>query len=218
MEKNPVDSEEKEESSENGREKMKEWMQENLRMIVSVVIVIVIAGGIYSYSKRAQAPSAGEESVAVSEENSEGKINVIGGENEEGPGDSQAASDQKADGQAVPQPTKDQPATATQEQTSRETQTAFVETAAKGDGTTKLARRALANNPEKNPDSSLSAEHKIYIEDYLRRQVENGHLKIGDTREFSKDMIANAIQKSKELNEKQLQNLAKYAKRVPNLT
>jgi len=80
-----------------------------------------------------------------------------------------------------------------------------------------LARRALANYLEKNSDTSLTAEHKIFIEDFLRRQVKNGRIRVGDSREFSKDMIAKAIEKSKGLNEKQLKNLEKYSTRVPGL-
>lgn len=211
MEKDPVSPEEKE-SSENGREKFKLWFQENLRMIVSVVIVIAIAGGIYAYSKRTQLPAP--EKTAVSEEETKGKISVIGGE-EGSTAKEETAPSQEAIQQPASQPTE-QP-TAVQEQTSKETETSFVETAIKGDGSTNLARRALANYLEKNPDTSLSAEHKIYIEDFLRRQAKDGHLKVGDTREFSKDAIAKAIEKSKELNEKQLKNLEKYAKRVPGL-
>jgi cytoskeletal protein RodZ len=214
VEKEPVESEEEkeEESSENGRGKMNEWFVENLRMIVSVVIVLVIAGGIYSYSKRAQAPNMSK--TASTEENSEGKISVIGGDNQEA-SDNQQAAPESTDQQQT-QPSENVQA-APQPQTSQETGTSFVETAAKGDGSTKLARRALANYLEKNPDSSLTAEHKIYIEDILRRQVSDGHLKIGDKREFSKDMIANAIEKSKSLNNNQLKNLQKYAQRVPEL-
>ncbi len=211
VEKDPVTSEEKnEETSENGREKMKEWFAENLRMIVSIVIVIVIAGGIYSYSKRAQAPSAPKEISSI-EENSEGKINVIGG-------DAETSKDQKETSEPVEQKVESSENNqSAQAQTSQETETSFVETATKGDGSTNLARRALANYLEKNPDSSLTAEHKIYIEDFLRRQVKSGNLKIGDTREFSKSMIANAIEKSKGLSEKQLENLQKYSQRVPSL-
>lgn len=206
MEKDPVKSEEKEEASDNGREKMKEWFTENLRMIVSVVIVVAIAGGIYAYSKRTQAPSVKNESAT--EQSSEGKISVIGGDNEN------KETAQNQDQQAA---APSENASAVQQQTSQETETSFVETAAKGDGSTQLARRALANYLEKNPDSSLTAEHKIYIEDFLRRQVADGRMKVGDKREFSKDMIANAIQKSKGLNEKQLKNLQKYSHRVSGL-
>jgi polyhydroxyalkanoate synthesis regulator phasin len=211
VEKEPVTSEEenKDESSENGEGKMSEWFTENLRMIVSVVIVVVIAGGIYSYSKRAQAPNMNKSAVST-EENSEGKISVIGGDNQTAATDQQAAPEAANDQKNQTSENVQAPET----QTSQETETSFVETAAKGDGSTILARRAVANYLEKNPDSSLTAEHKVYIEDLLRRQVKDGRMKIGDKREFTKDMIAKAIEKSKSLNEKQLKNLQKYSHRV----
>ena len=37
---------------------LKVWFEDNLRILLSIVVVIAIAGGIYSYSKRAQAPEA----------------------------------------------------------------------------------------------------------------------------------------------------------------
>lgn len=222
MEKDPVNSEEKNEDSlEEGRGKISEWFAENLRMVVSILIVVVIAGGIYSYSKRTQAPIVNKNASTI-EEDAEGKISVIGGEDEE---EAENEADKDDVQQQIAAPQAEESATAkpsegvSEEQlpASQETEGSFVETAAKGDGTTNLARRALANYLEKNPDSGLSAEHKIYVEDYLRRQVANGHLNIGEKREFSKDMIANAIQKSKGLNEKQLENLQKYVQRVPEL-
>lgn len=213
VEKDPVTPEEQEETSEDGRENMKAWFTENMRMIVSVVIVVVIAAGIYTYSKRAQAPSVPNK-VASTEQGAEGKISVIGGDSESA--NTENASDQTQISENVQaQPAEKSSVAAPQ--TSQETEGSFVETAAKGDGSTNLARRALANYLEKNADSSLSAEQKIYIEDYLRRQVKNGRLKVGDTREFSKGTIAKAIEKSKGLNEKQLENLQKYAQRVPGL-
>jgi hypothetical protein len=215
VEKEPVTSEEEneDESSENGEGKMNEWFTENLRMIVSVVIVVVIAGGIYSYSKRAQAPNTNKSAVST-EESSEGKISVIGGDDNQVVNTDQQGSNETAGEQKVQSSENIQIA---EPQTSQETETSFVETAAKGEGSTNLARRALANYLEKNPDSSLTAEHKIYIEDLLRRQVKDGRMKIGDKREFSKDMIAKAIEKSKSLNDKQLKNLQKYSHRVPTL-
>lgn len=213
MEKDPVASEDQEETSEDGRESMKAWFAENLRMIVSVAIVVVIAAGIYTYSKRAQVPNVSSK-VASTEQDAEGKISVIGGDNE-------SAGTENSDGQTQvsqeAQPQLAEKAQVAAPQTSQETENSFVETAAKGDGSTNLARRALANYLEKNADTSLSAEQKIYIEDYLRRQVNNGRLRVGDTREFSKDTIAKAIEKSKGLSEKQLKNLQKYAQRVPGL-
>ncbi|OGI26403.1 MAG: hypothetical protein A3J76_00315 [Candidatus Moranbacteria bacterium RBG_13_45_13] len=213
MEKNPVDSEENNDSSEDGRESMKVWLQENLRMIVSIAIVVVIAGGIYSYSKRTQAPAVQEE-TAVTEEGAEGKISVIGGETQQ---NQEEAAGETAKPETTQPATPQEAQSAPAAQQSKETDSAFQETAARGDSTTKLARRALANYLEKSPDATLTAEHKIYIEDFLRRQVKDGRLKVGESREFTKDIIANAIQKSKGLNEKQLKNLEKYSQKVPGL-
>ncbi len=216
VEKEPKKSEEKDfdETSEDGEGDMKTWLQENMRMLVSIVIVVAIAGGIYAYSKRTQPPVAQKEALESTEE-AEGKISVIGGDTSK---EEQAkTTENKAEPAAQTQegPTKKTPAAPAE--ASKETDNSFVETAQKGDGATKLARRALANYLEKNPDSNLTAEHKIYIEDFLRRQVQNGKLRVGDSREFSKDNIAKAIEKSKTLTERQLKNLQKYSQRVPEL-
>ena len=203
--------ENKNEEYENEDGTAKGWFQENLRIIISIVIVIAIAGGIYSYSKRSQAPisvtSIGEEQIIeqgnVSGENATGTEGVIG-QQEETATDATASQKSK---QVAPTGT------------SQETEGSFVETAGKGDGTTLLARRALANYLEKNPDSELTPEHKIYIEDYLRKHVDfKGKVSIGTSVEFSKRLVQEAITKSKILNDSQLKNLHKYAVRVPSLS
>lgn len=179
-----------------GTETTKQWLQDNLRIVISVVIVVLIAGGIYSYSKRTEAPADN----IVLEQNVEGVI----GENGE-------TTDMiKVEG------TTDTAET-TVAASSQETEGSFIESAGKGDGTTVLARRALANYLEKNPDSALTPEHKIYIEDFLRKNVPQKRIYSGTSVEFSKDLIQNAITKSKNLNENQLKNLHKYAVRVPSL-
>ena len=192
---------------------MKQWLQDNLRIIISVVVVVVIAAGIYSYSNRTMAPSITEK---TSEEDILG--NIAGDENI-------SDTEKETEKETKTQP-KAEEKTAQKEQdqissvsTSQETEKSFIETASRGDGTTKLARRALANYLEKNPDSSLTTEHKIYIEDYLRKKVSsNGRLAIGQSVEFSKDLIQGAISQSKNLNQNQLNNLHKYAVRVPSLS
>lgn len=171
----------------------KAWLQENLRVIVSFFIVAAIALGIYSYSQRADETVNGTDDLTVSTESG-----VI---------DSNKSADVKGS-----EPSK---TVTTPKEESRETEGSFVETAVKGDGTTNLARRALANYLEKSPDSSLTGEHKVYIEDYLRKQIsERGPLAVGQSVEFSKDIIRQAIDHSKGLSDKQLQNLKKYSSRV----
>ena len=187
----------------------RQWFQDNLRVIVSIFIVVIIAAGIYSYSNRAQAPEQNDQN-----EQSDILKNIAGNDRENSSEkivqDDQNNTAVKADKQA------NQTSSVT---TSQETEQAFVETAGKGDSLTKLARKALADYLEKNPDSTLSPEHKIYIEDYLRKKIAyQGRVHIGTTVEFSKSLIGDAIGKSKNLNEKQLTNLHKYALRVPSLS
>jgi hypothetical protein len=179
-----------------------QWFKDNLRIIISVIIVIAIAGGIYSYSKRTQ-PVA-ENNIAANEQSGEQGTVETGG--------SAVTAPQQENKQ--PQ----QPSTSVQP-SSQETEGSFAETAGSGDGVTHLARRALANYLEKNPDSSLTPEHKIYIEDYLRKNVGfTGRVHVGTTVEFSKSLISQAIEQSKKLNDNQLKNLHKYAVLVPSLS
>ncbi len=180
-----------------GEGNIQQWIQDNLRVIISIVIVLVIAGGIYSYSKRTDVSTGKDDQKQVSEEISE-----------------QGAISSTDENSATAKTTTDEKVAVSQE-----TENSFIESAAKGEGSTHLARRALANYLEKNPDTNLTPEHKIYIEDYLRKKVSKGSgIQIGTSLEFSKDLVQEAITKSKTLNEKQLQNLHKYSVRVPSLT
>jgi hypothetical protein len=187
---------------ENNQSTMKQWFQDNLRIIVSIFIVVIIATGIYSYSNRSQDASQ-EEQTEQSDILKDLTTN-----------DKKAEEEIKSDTKKVDK--KNETASVT---TSQETEKSFVETAGKGDSTTKLARKALADYLEKNSDSSLTPEHKIYIEDYLRKNVKHsGGVHIGTSVEFSKDLISDAITKSKNLSAGQLKNLHKYAVRVPSLS
>lgn len=173
----------------------KSWVQENLRVIVSIFIVAAIALGIYSYSQRTEDTLKDSGTIALTDETTE---NTTG---------TNAPKDTEKNGGAV----KATPSV----ETSQETSTAFVETALRGDGSTHLARRALMNYLEKTPDSSLTGAHKVYIEDYLRKQAAGKkHLAVGQSLEFSKDMIGQAINQSKSLTNGQLKHLSQYAKHV----
>ncbi len=174
------------------------WIQENLRIIVSVFIVAAIALGIYSYSQRTQMALPDDEGTLL-DTNGDTTELTTGQKKENAPS---VKSDVKSEIVITPE-------------LSRETETSFVEQAELGNGTTHLARRALAHYLEKNTDSSLTAEHKVYIEDYLRKNItHNSAVTTKTSIEFSKDLIRQAIDHSKTLNDKQLQNLKKYSARV----
>lgn len=183
---------------ESSSDRGKAWVQENLRIIVSVFIVAAIALGIYSYSERSQTIEDGDTSTLLETKGGEESMEAVEKEKTQ----DTVNADVKT-GVIVT------------EELSRETETSFIETAERGNGSTHLARRALAHYLEKNADSSLTAEHKVYIEDYLRKNVSfQGSVTTETSIEFSKDLIRQGIEKSKTLNDGQLQNLKKYSARV----
>jgi hypothetical protein len=180
----------------------KRWFQDNLRIIISVVIVVLIAGGIYSYSKRSDSPLVGDNSASIEKVDEQSQVDITGTDSQTKPESTNASETKKV------APTS----------SSQETESAFVETAGRSDSLTTLARHATADYLEKNPDSSLTKEHKIYIEDYLRKNVgSKGHVRVGTSVEFSKDLVKQAIEQSKKLSSGQLKNLEKYSARVASL-
>ncbi|MDD5083762.1 MAG: hypothetical protein PHT88_02375 [Candidatus Moranbacteria bacterium] len=189
---------------------VKAWLEDNLRVLLSILIVVAIAGGIYSYSKRSQAPTVTD----IAQDSQDSLLEQFASD-QEGSSEMKAVDEADTKDSAV---SGDKQVTSVATETSKETENSFIESAKRGDGVTHLARRATANYLEKNPDSTLTREHKIYIEDYLRKNVQkkNG-LAIGSSVEFQKDLIKGAIEKSKQLNDKQLQNLKKYSARAPSL-
>ncbi len=88
--------------------------------------------------------------------------------------------------------------------------------AAKSEGVTHLARRAIKEYLS-SAGENLSAEQKIYAEDYLKRKTGSRLLKVGEKIEFSKDTIKQGIEKAKGLNQKQIENLSKYVPLAKNL-
>ena len=196
---------------------LKVWLEDNLRILLSILVVIAIAGGIYSYSKRTEAPAVTEKAAT------EQKGNESSTDTSNSTADTQKANTQKAADQTTktaPETTKTAPkATAPVTATSSETDTAFVITAVRGQGETHLARQALADYLAKNPDSQLTKEHKIYIEDYLRKHnAFAGYVRVGTSVEFQKDLIQKAIGASKSLSGQQLNHLKQYSARVPSLS
>ena len=231
--------------------KFKNWLQDNIRIIISVLIVFAIAGGIYSYSRRGEV-STTEEEIALEETTTDEKAVAVIDEDEEvttpdaekdeeattpdAEEDKEATTPDAEEDKSIEKEPEQEKTTEEQvaekdtatitpvaeekktESISEETEEAFIEVAVSGDSQTTLARKALKNYLEKNQDSSLTAEHKIYIEDYLRKNIQHsGVVEIGESLSFSKVLIKDAIEKAKTLNEDQLNNLKKYSARVSNL-
>ncbi len=205
MEETPKETQEEEKIGS-----VRQWVEDNLRLVISVVIVIALGVTIYSYSQRTK------ESVVVFEGQENTQEQVLVDDKEDGTGKSETTPETEKSETVKDKESKPETASA---ETSKETSDAFIAIAVKGDGLTHLARKALADHLAKNPDSQLTAAHKIYIEDALRKAVgHKGGVKAGMEVSFSKDLIQKTIEQSKTLNERQLKNLHKYVLLVPSLT
>ncbi len=84
-----------------------------------------------------------------------------------------------------------------------------------GEGLTHVARRALEAHLQtrgSGMSENLTAEHKVYIEDYIQRRLNHstGWLEVGETLEVSENLINEAIESAEQLTEHQLENLTQY--------
>ena len=227
-------------------ESAKEWFQENLRVVLSVIIVVLIAVGIYNYSsKPAEEDQSridamiGEQEVAMEEEamsteeinvkekEDQGNEVVVKEDGKEAEVKVDANNNADSTVKEAPVAEKEVPKaeeTAKPEVTQPKEEVkveknieGFHVSAAKGDGLTHLARKAVKQYLAENSDPSITKEHKIYLEDYLRKNVASGRIKEGDVRVFSEQLIADALTKAKNLSPQQLENLKHYSVRVSDL-
>ncbi len=86
----------------------------------------------------------------------------------------------------------------------------YEETAEAGDSITTLARRALKQYLADNKGLNLSAEKKIYIEDYMQKKTGDYWLDLGQEITFSEKLIKEAINHTQQLTPQQLNNLHQY--------
>lgn len=246
----------------------KNWIQDNIRIVLSVIIVLAIGFGVYFYSKR------GAENTELSlqdetTQNAELKDKLLEGGNEElteeekqklseeakriaqeeganiedqQPQDEsgQQAEEVKPTAEPTAQPTVQPTAEPTVEPTAQPTPQPSPEvkreepqkpetvinqsagnyevTAASGDSLTTLARSAAKQYLDANNDSSITKEHKIYIEDYLAKRMGNSNrLKVGEVKTFSENDIKSAIDAAKQLTPNQLEHLKIFSQKVSNI-
>lgn len=171
-------------------------------VVLPIIAILVLAGGIYLYATQKSEPAAleeatedltGDEISLIDDEDLGADLGDITIEDEQEPEDIEVI---------IPAPKK--------------TAGAITETAIRGDGVTHLARRALktyiTDNPQQGKD--ISNEHKVYIEDYIKDKTGSHSLNIGDEISFSKDLIQEAVDASRNLSDNQLNNLKQYSSKV----
>jgi len=92
----------------------------------------------------------------------------------------------------------------------------YREIAEQGEGLTHLARRAVANYLEES-DQNVSAEKKIYMEDYIQLRIDLNRsdgsrgLEVGQEIEISQELISEALSMAENLTTEDVTNLSYYA-------
>lgn len=191
-------------------EKVSNWFQKNFSSVVlPIIALLILGGGIYMYSQNQaelESPAAGLEStsteIALDEEGTEkdGEVKDKKDKNQK-----QEKTEKNEDEKVMGGPVE-------------KSGSEYKVVTKSGEGITHLARRTAKKHLENKEGSpKLSAEQKIYVEDYLQNRKGTRQLKPGEELSFSQDLVEAAIDASQNLTESQLDNLSQYANQVPSL-
>ena len=209
------------EPSGNWPSEIKNWIQDNVRIVLSIVIVLVIALGVYSYSKRGVEESGEKLAEETTEKTDLQKLieedsAKLADEGEEEEANSEEVTDIEDAVVVEEQPTEE--TSEQKEAVISQTDGSYEVTAASGDSLTTLARSAVSQYLDTHSDPSVTAEHKVYMEDYLAKKMGySSRLNIGETKTFSEGDIASALEASKTLTPGQLDHLKVFSQQVPSL-
>jgi hypothetical protein len=200
--------------------KIKDSTYQNWQTILVALIVLIVGISAYNYNQKTGTSSP---ETANQTENADQTTAAKTADQEQAAEENDQVAAEQAKTEAVTPPTTDTTQQPTQETKTPETNTNTTNTtesngedykvvAEKGDGITRLARKALEKYLSENSDSEVTALHKIYIEDYLQNRIGSQEIGIGHTENISKASIQEAIVASKKLSQNSLNNLKKYSK------
>lgn len=181
---------------------MLERLRNSPRTVSTIIVILIVLGAIFAFSDRGAKPETSPAPTATpAEENASPATTPEGAET------------------TSPEAVKAQETTPKPSSTpfpeAKETESAYVEVAARGDGVTHLARRAMLRYLESNkPDYDVTAEHKVWIEDSLKDQIGRTPLRLGESLEVSKDLVRDAVTNAKQLTDAQRKHLTRYSQMV----
>lgn len=209
--------------------------EKNKTAILPIIAVLILAGGTYYYFQNQVAketpntPFAKELNEQKSAAQDQSKLTLEEAEEktaEEETGEAAIPETEKklSIGEILKKPfAKDE-----EEKTVKEVETppvvqesikeSIAQKAERGEGVTHLARKALKEYlTDKEGSIQLSAEQKIYVEDFLKDAAGSRPLEIGEEITFSVAQIDQAVALAQDLTYTQIQNLSKYVPFVPSL-
>lgn len=181
----------------------KNWLdrvKESPRTVSALIIVLIVVAAIYAFSGNQTQP---QPAATPAPQGGEGA--------QEAASPTPVAETKEAEpaGTAVSKESLQQAAEALPK--AEKTGVGYQEVAERGDGVTHLARRATSRYLAENTASyTITDEHRIYIEDYIKDQMGRKPLAIGQAEVIPFDLIAQAVESAGKLSDRQLRNLTKY--------
>lgn len=173
-----------------------ERLRNSPRTVSTIIVILIIAGAIFAFSDRGS-PSTSPSPEPETKSTEEAAAPAVS------PSPGRKAGDIKPSPSATPLPQ------------ASETSEGYTEVAESGQGVTHLARKATGRYLEANKaDFTVTNEHRVYIEDYIKDRVERMPVRVGDTRMISKELIREAVSASQKLSDAQLKNLQQYSRVV----
>lgn len=175
-------------------------IKESPRTVSAIIIVVIVAAAIYAFSGN-------------NKQNNEVASNSPEATPEASPTPATSPSSEMKGATAAPTPVDKAKLSESAKKLpeARTTDSAYIEVAQKGDGLTRLARRAATRYlADHETGYSVTNEHRIYIEDYIRKHMEKGHVALGAEKTISFDLVKQAIESAGKLTPKQLKHLTKY--------
>lgn len=199
-----------EDDDEKGEGGFLQRLKESPRTVSALIIILIVAAAIYAFS--GEQPQQGEQPTGEATPTEEAQATEQPqetGEFEEVVPEETAAAP-AATPQVVEQRELQQQSRALPE--ARKTQEGYVEVAQTGDGITHLARRATTRYLSENRVAySVTNEHRIYIEDYIKDQIGSRPLALGEELTITFDQVKEAVSAAEQLTDAQIQNLTKYS-------
>lgn len=159
-------------------------LKESPRTVSVLIVILIVAAAIYAFSGKQQNQAGPQEQQASPVEST--------------------ATPETVSPEVLSQKNQALPA-------GERTDAGYVETAQAGDGITHLARRAAIRYLNENqPSYTLTNEHRIYIEDYIKDHIGSRGLALGEKVTISTSLVQEAVQSAGTLTAQQLHSLSKY--------
>jgi len=179
-----------------------ERLRNSPRTVSTLIVILIVVGAIFAFSDRgARAPGPAETTVTPAPTSTESPT--------------VSSPDATATVKPGEEPAQSQPSPTPLPAAAEETDTAYLEVAERGNGVTHLARRAMERYLQAvTQETTVTVEHKVWIEDYLKDRLGRKPLALGERLTVEKDLMRDAIAQSKDLTDAQLKHLTRFAQRV----